>query len=305
MLLPRIADIGAMGSDEPMAVITNPIGLIGAGLMGTAIAERLRTAGLRVLAWDVEASKLAVFGAEAAADACMVARQCDRIVLSLPDSQVVDGVIGETRAHLRRGSVILDTSTGKPEAAVRLAASLRERGVSYLDTTISGSSEQVRRGQGLVMVGGDAAAQAQCGDIFAALGGPVVAVGGSGDAARMKLVTNLVLGLNRAALAEGLALAENLGLDAELTASILKSSAAYSRIMDSKADKMIHRDFSPVARVSQHLKDVELMLQEGEFGGLDLPLTETHRGILVRAVAAGLGELDNSAIVEVLRGGNA
>ena len=305
LCLPGIADSGAMGSAGQMAIIKEPVGLIGAGLMGTAIAERLQAGGFRVLVWDVDASKLAGFGAEAAADACMVVRGCDRIVLSLPDSQVVDGVIGETSAHLRPGSVILDTSTGKPETAVRLATALRERGVAYLDTTISGSSEQVRRGKGFVMVGGDEAAQAQCGDIFAALGGPVVSVGGSGDAARMKLVTNLVLGLNRAALAEGLALAETLGLDPELTATILKSSAAYSRIMDSKADKMIHRDFSPVARVSQHLKDVDLMLQEGASGGLRLPLTETHRGILARAVAAGLGELDNSAIVEVLRRGNA
>ncbi|MFN0130587.1 MAG: NAD(P)-dependent oxidoreductase [Verrucomicrobiales bacterium] len=281
-----------------------PIGLIGTGLMGTAIAERLLAAECRVLAWDIDAAQLAASRAEGAADASVVARNCDRIVLSLPDSQVVDGVIGEMSGHLRRGTVILDTSTGKPEDAVRFAAGLQERGVTYLDATISGSSEQVRRGQALVMVGGDEAAQVRCRDIFAALGAAVAAVGGSGDAARMKLVTNLVLGLNRAALAEGLALAENLGLDAEMTAAILKTSAAYSRIMDSKAEKMIHRDFSPVARVSQHLKDVELMLRAGEMGGLELPLTKTHREILTRAVAAGLGDLDNSAIVEVLRRGN-
>ena len=269
--------------------------------MGTAIVERLLAGGLRVLAWEIDAAKLAACGAEVAADVCEVARSCRRIVLSLPDSLVVAGVIGEMRAHLHRGSVIVDTSTGKPEDGVRLAAALQAQGVAYLDATVSGSSEQVRRGEALVILGGDAAAQEQCGDLFAALGCPVAAVGGSGSAAQMKLVTNLVLGLNRAALAEGLAFAEHLGLDAEKTVAILKASAAYSRIMDSKADKMIHREFSPVARLSQHLKDVDLMLHAGESGGLALPLTETHRGILAKAVAAGLGDLDNSALIEVLR----
>jgi len=284
-----------------MTSAEDTIGLIGTGLMGTAIVERLQAAGLCVLAWDRDAVKLAACGAQVAADVGEVARSCRRIVLSLPDSLVVAGVIGEMRAHLQRDTVIVDTSTGKPEDAVRLAALLQVQGVAYLDATVSGSSEQVRRGEALVMVGGDAPAQEQCSGLFAALGCPVAAVGGSGSAAQMKLVTNLVLGLNRAALAEGLAFAEHLGLDAEKTAAILKTSAAYSRIMGSKADKMIHREFSPVARLAQHLKDVELMLQAGETGGLRLPLTETHRTILTKAVAAGLGDLDNSAIIEVLR----
>jgi len=284
-----------------MSSENEPIGLIGTGLMGAAIAERLLGAGLRVLAWDVDAGRLQACAADAAEGASAVARRCGRIVLSLPDSRVVEDVIAEISPSGRRGGVILDTSTGRPEDAVRFASGLRECGVDYLDATISGSSEQLRRGQALAMVGGDAAAQARCGDIFAALGGPMVAVGDSGAAARMKLVTNLVLGLNRAALAEGLALAESLGLDAERTAVILKASAAYSRIMDSKADKMVRREFTPVARLSQHLKDVELMLEAGESAGLDLPLTEAHRAILGRAVAAGFGDHDNSAIIEVLR----
>lgn len=278
-----------------------PIGIIGTGLMGTAIVERLLAAGRPVLAWDIDAAKLAACGAQVAADICAVAQRCGSILLSLPDSLVVAVVIGEMRAHLRRGTVIVDTSTGKPKEAVRLGAELQAQGVAYLDATVSGSSEQLRRGEALILLGGDSAAQERCRDLLTALGSPVVAVGGSGSAAQMKLVTNLVLGLNRAALAEGLAFAEHLGLDAEKTAAILKASAAYSRIMDSKADKMIHREFSPVARVSQHLKDVELMLKAGESGGLELPLTETHRGILAKAVAAGLGDLDNSAIIEVLR----
>jgi 3-hydroxyisobutyrate dehydrogenase-like beta-hydroxyacid dehydrogenase len=286
---------------ERMAREEEQIGLIGAGLMGAAIAQRLLGAGFRLLAWDRDAERLAACRAEAAVDADMVARCCERILLSLPDSPVVEGVIAEMMPSLRRGTVLIDTTTGAPGDAERFAADLRELGVVYLEAAISGSSEQVRRGEALCLVGGDEAARERCSDVFAALGGPVMVAGGVGNAARLKLVTNLVLGLNRAALAEGLALAESMGLDAEQTAATLKASAAYSRIMDSKAQKMIRREFSPVARLSQHLKDVELMLRAGEAGGMKLPLTETHRRILLAAVAAGLGNLDNSAIVEVLR----
>jgi 3-hydroxyisobutyrate dehydrogenase-like beta-hydroxyacid dehydrogenase len=278
------------------------VGLIGTGLMGTAMAGRLLGAGFRVRGWDRDAARLAASGAEAAGNAAEAMRSCDCVALSLPDSRVVEAVLNEASAELRQGMVILDTTTGEPEDAVRFAERLRPLGVAYLDATVSGSSEQVRRGEALCMVGGDAADYARCADLFRALGGPVMHVGGSGDGAKMKLVTNLVLGLNRAALAEALALAEAMGLGLPQTLQVLQSSAAYSRIMDSKGEKMITREFSPVARLSQHLKDVRLIQQAGESAGLRLPLTEAHRHLLEQAETAGLGAQDNSAVIEVLRG---
>jgi 3-hydroxyisobutyrate dehydrogenase-like beta-hydroxyacid dehydrogenase len=277
------------------------IGLIGTGLMGSAIAERLLAAGFRVLGWDCDAARLAASGAEAAGSSAAVADACRGVLVSLPDSGVVAGVLQEMNGHLREGSLVLDTSTGDPGDAQAFARRLRSGGVAYLDATISGSSEQLRRGTALCMVGGDATDYAQCGELFQALGGAVRHVGNTGDGAKMKLVTNLVLGLNRAALAEGLALAEAMGLDLRRTLEVMQASAAYSRIMDSKGEKMITREFSPVARLSQHLKDVRLIQHAGESGGLRLPLTEAHRALLEEAEASGLGAQDNSAIIEVIR----
>lgn len=277
------------------------IGLIGTGLMGTAIAGRLLAAGFRVQGWDRDAVRLAASGAEAAESAAAVVRSCDGVVMSLPDSRVVETVLNEVGAELRPGQVILDTTTGEPEDAMRFAERLRLLGVAYLDATVSGSSEQLRRGEALCMVGGEATDYARCAGLFAALGSPVMHVGGSGDGAKMKLVTNLVLGLNRAALAEGLALAEGMRLDLRQTLQVLQSSTAASRIMDSKGEKMITREFSPVARLSQHLKDVRLIQQAGESAGLRLPLTEAHRRLLEEAETAGLGTQDNSAVIEVIR----
>jgi 3-hydroxyisobutyrate dehydrogenase-like beta-hydroxyacid dehydrogenase len=126
-------------------------------------------------------------------------------------------------------------------------------------------------------------------------------LGAWGNAAKMKLVTNLVLGLNRAALAEGLVFAEATGLSLEDALTVLRNSPAYSRIMDAKGLKMVHGDFTPQARLSQHLKDVRLMFEEAARSGAPLPLSTTHLELLERAEAAGLGELDNSAIIRIIK----
>ena len=114
----------------------------------------------------------------------------------------------------------------------------------------------------------------------------------------MKLLSNLVLGLNRAALAEGLAFARSLDLDARAALDVLMGTMAYSRTMDTKGRKMIERDFSVQARLSQHLKDVRLIIEAAGAGGLVLPLSETHRRLLETAELAGYGEEDNSAVIE-------
>ncbi len=133
------------------------------------------------------------------------------------------------------------------------------------------------------------------------MGQKVFHVGPCGSAAKMKLITNLVLGLNRAALAEGLAFAEALGVSPAAALEVMTGSNAYSRAMDVKGRKMVERDFTVQARLSQHLKDVRLMLQAAGEAGMPLPLADTHRRLMEQAEAAGLGDLDNCAIIEVLR----
>ncbi|MEJ7638549.1 MAG: NAD(P)-dependent oxidoreductase, partial [Singulisphaera sp.] len=194
------------------------------------------------------------------------------------------------------GQTVIDTTTGDPTQMAALGDRLGVRGVAYLDATVSGSSEQARRGDVVLMVGGDGRVFASCGDLFGAMARAAFHVGPTGSGAKMKLATNLVLGLNRMALAEGLALARGLGLDLGLTLAVLRESAAYSRAMDAKGAKMIARDFTPQARLSQHLKDVRLILDEARRVGVASPLSEAHRTMLEAAVGAGHGDADNSAI---------
>ena len=281
-----------------------PLGLVGVGLLGTALAERLSAGGFRVMGFDLVPERLADLtrlGGVVAADPADVFRQCDRVLLSLPSHREVTTLFAQHAGGLRAGTVVIDTTTGDPASSETLAAELAVRGVTYLDVTVSGSSAQARAGTAVLMVGGEAAAYAGCADVFAAISADVFRTGVAGTGARMKLATNLVLGLNRAVLAEGLALAEVLGLDLPQTLAVLRSCPAYSRAMDTKGEKMLQRDFSPEARLAQHHKDVRLIVAAGIAAGLPMPLSRAHDRILSEAEAAGFGALDNSAVIEVLR----
>lgn len=277
------------------------VGVIGLGLMGTAITERLLEHGYSVHVWNRtpgEADALIARGAAWSADPIAA---CERVILSLYSSAVVLQVLERMQASLRQGQFLVDTTTGDPEQSVLLGQRLAAQGVHYLDAPISGSSVQTRCGEATVMVGAERQAFEACADLWPILGKTVYHVGGCGSASRLKLVSNLVLGLNRAALAEGLVFAQALGIDSAAALEVLRGSAAYSTVMDTKGRKMIDNDFSVQAKLAQHLKDVRLIVQAAARAGLTLPLTETHRGLLERAEAAGLGELDNSAIIQILR----
>ena len=282
---------------------SHTVGLMGIGLMGTVLARRLLDAGYAVAGWDLDPARrdeLLRLGGTVPAGPAQIARLGGRLLLSLPHHEVVAGVLHEMRDDLPPGSLVIDTSTGDPTAAERQAANLESRGIHYLDATISGSSQVLAQGEAVFLVGGRQADFEACADLWQVLAGRAFHTGGAGSGARQKLVSNLVLGLNRAALAEGLVFAQSLGLDPAQTLTLLRESLAYSKIMDTKGPKMLSRDYTPQARLSQHLKDVRLMLASAEASGLTLPLTLTHRRILERAEELGWGDFDNSALIEAL-----
>lgn len=278
------------------------IGLIGLGLMGTAIADRLLASGYTPVLWNRTPEKATPFLERGALWSDNPLAECRRIIVSLYSSEVVAEVLAPRVSAIRSGQIVVDTTTGDPEQSEVWDSQFAIQGACYLDAPISGSSEQTRRGEATVIVSGDRTAYEACHDLWPVLGGQVFHVGRSGNAARMKLVTNLVLGLNRAALAEGLVFADGLGLDGETTLQVLRGSPAYSRQMDSKGRKMLDRDYTPQARLSQHLKDVRLILQAAASQGLPLPLSTAHRQLLQVAEMLGWGDQDNSAVVEAVRG---
>jgi 3-hydroxyisobutyrate dehydrogenase-like beta-hydroxyacid dehydrogenase len=282
------------------------IGLVGLGLVGSALAERFLDAGLGVVGYDIDPARRRQFttlGGRCAGSAGEVARSCGRTVLSLPTSEVVEEVLGEAGDDLRDGQMVLDTTTGDPERSAAVGARLAARGVHYLDAAIAGSSEQVRTAAAVALVGGEPAAYADCGDVFRCFARESFHLGPWGSGARMKLVVNLVLGLNRAVLAEGLAFARACGIDPAEALKVLRAGPAYSRAMDAKGRQMVEHDFRPQARLAQHLKDVQLILAVARRTGAAVPLSELHRDLLERLTAAGLGDADNAAVIRAFESG--
>ena len=279
------------------------IGLVGLGLVGTAIAERLLAQRCAVVGFDIDSAKcrhLKRLGGKAVRSPAEVADEAKRVILSLPDTEIVRQVVEGPGGILEAQTPpthIIDTTTGDPEETIALAKRLAERSIYFLDATISGSSHQVRDKEAVFMVGGDKAALEACVDLFETLGEKVFYFGPSGHGSKAKLASNLILGLNRLALAEGLVFAGRLGLDLPAFLELLKASPAYSAAMDTKGKKMLSRDFTPQARLRQHRKDVSIILKYAQKAGQDLPLSKVHLDILEKAITAGDGEMDNSAII--------
>jgi len=277
--------------------MNEPLGLIGLGLVGNALAERFQLARFTVHGFDIDPARIEAAVGIAPSSTVNVARSCRRIVLSLPTTAAVRAVIDAMDAALQPGTIILDTTTGEPDAMAALGQALDVRGITYLDATIAGSSAQVRTGDVTVMLGGDAAAVAACDDIWRSFARTTFHLGPCGSGARMKLVVNLVLGLHRAVLAEGLSFARACGIDPAVALEVLAAGPAFSRVMETKGNKMIAHDFKPQARLSQHLKDVHLLLAEAAKHNARTPLSELHRALLEGLDAAGFGGEDNAAIV--------
>lgn len=278
------------------------VGLIGVGLLGTAIAERLLAEGHSVLGFDLNPERLSALKALGGAPASSVQHvlnECSEVILSLPESHVVRSLTDELEPELlAHGKLIIDTTTGSPQDAVDLASIFAASGVIYLDATIAGSSDQVRQRDAVAMVGGDSAGFDRARELLSLFTRDQFYTGPNGSGATVKLIVNLVLGLNRLVLAEGLALARSCSLDLMAVLAILKSGPAYSRVMDTKGLKMINEDFDPPqARLDQHWKDVRLILELGQQHHAALPLSELHERLLSHVSQLGFGKLDNSVII--------
>ncbi|MCA9241039.1 MAG: NAD(P)-dependent oxidoreductase [Planctomycetales bacterium] len=279
----------------------SPVGVVGLGLLGAALCERLLDSAAAVHCYNRTPEKAGPLLARGAVWSDNPFGSCQRVVVCLYNSDAVREALGAFSGAFQPGQVILDATTGGPSDAASIGGWLTESGVDYLETPIAASSEQTRRGEAVAFVGGSRATYRQNLDLLHSLAPAAHYVGMWGAAAKFKLVNNLILGLNRAALAEGLTLAERLGLDPANTLEVLSQCNAYSGVMDTKGHKMVEGDFTTQARLAQHAKDVRIILDEASQRRLRLPLSETHLRLLEEGEAMGLGDLDNSVILRVLQ----
>jgi len=282
-----------------------PIGIIGLGLMGSAMAERLVEAGYGVLGYDCDPTRgnaLQETGVSVAASAHEVVGRCRTLLLAVYDAAQVETTL-EALGGLDENDrpVVICTTTCSPAEIVRIAERAGAIGSAFVEMPVSGTSSELRTGTATCLIAGDAAAIRSVRNIIDILCPHSVLAGNIGDASRTKLAINLILQGNRAALAEGIVLAEHMGLDGHAFLRTARASAAYSKVMDTKGEKMLTRDYRPQSRISQTLKDAELILKEADRHDLELPVTTAQASLLRKAILLSGADSDSASVIEAIR----
>ena len=215
---------------------------------------------------------------------------------------MLEGAGGIAEAGGSDGRTVICTSTCDPDRLAAVAARVEPRGVRFLETPISGTSRQVADGDGVGLIGGERAVMDAAAPVLDAICPRRFYLGAVGNGSRAKLAVNLILGLNRAAMAEGFAFAARLGLDPVAFLEVARGSAAHSQVMDVKGPLMARREYgNPQSRVDQSLKDFKLMLAQARAAGQELPFATVYAQLLEDCVRRGEGEWDNVAILEAIR----
>lgn len=271
------------------------IGIFGLGLIGSALAGRLLDAGYKVTGFDPSPDRCTAVtdlgGISATTDEVW---EADAVFSCVFDTDQLADLIASAP---KTNTLLISMSTCDPERMAGLFEAAKPKGVTLVEAPISGTSKALGAGDVLLLVAGDKAAVQRLDPLLTALSRQYIHVGDIGNGNRAKLAINLVLGLHRAALAEGMVFAEALGLKPADFLAMAKASAAYSAVMDSKGQLLVDRDFTPQGRIVQSAKDFNLIRDSAHAKGQGLPFTETYLAMMQDALTQGEGDLDNSAIL--------
>jgi 3-hydroxyisobutyrate dehydrogenase-like beta-hydroxyacid dehydrogenase len=282
-----------------------PVGIVGLGLIGIALCERLIDAKVPSIGFDIEAvrrERLTASGGMIATSVSDLAERSRTIVIAVYSGEQVEALFDELVSGAGSARpIVVCTTTCAPDEIVRLSRRAIDAGIAFIEAPISGTSVELRDGTATALVAGESGVIETIGTLLDILCPHNIRVGAIGDASRTKLATNLILQGNRAALAEGIAFAECLGLDGRAFLTAARESAAYSRVMEAKGEKMLTRDFRPQSHISQTLKDAELILEEARRRGLVLPVTTAQADLLRAAIALEGPDSDSAAVIEAIR----
>lgn len=279
------------------------VGFIGLGRMGQPMAANLMRAGFRVIAFDIDASRIAqVQGAETAADPAAVARSSDIVISMIMDDAILhrialgpEGVV----ENLRQGAVYADLSTVTPAASAAVGQAAAARGSGYLCGAVAGSIGLAIEGKLTLFASGKAADFEKCRPAFEAMSARALHVGPDSSAAYLKLVHSLIVGVYSAMLGEALAFGEKGGLDLGLMVDILESGPLGSKQLTLKAPILKGRQFdNPPSDIDTAAKDVDMILDTARKDAMPLPILSAVRQMMAAAQASGDGKRDIYSIFE-------
>ena len=280
------------------------IGIAGLGLLGSALAHRLVQAGYSPKGYDIDPDKIAALAKAGGIAATLdEVAHCDVVLLAVFDTSQVEDVVTNAVLPALTGvpKIVLCASTCDPDRIAALSETVSARGLTLVETPVSGSSAQVRNGDGVGLLGGNKDAIDGVADIVDALYPKWFYMGPVGNGGRAKLAINHMLGLNRLVLAEGLVFAQALGLDPAALLEVARQSAAYSQVMDIKGPKMVSGDYTPQGFIHQSLKDFKLIIEQAGKRGQEMPLASLNAEVLAACVSRGESERDNAAVIEEIK----
>ena len=282
-------------------------GIIGAGNMGGRMGRRVAAAGDPIIAFDANADTLADCGIEAAESAAALVESVDVVLLSLPDSKVIERVVsgeGGVLAHARVGQVVVDLSTADPRSSVEIHAALASKGVEFLDAGISGGAAAAEKGSLTLMVGGDGAALARVTPLLERFASTIVHMGAPGSGHVTKVLNNFLNGVALAATSEVMVAGRRAGLDLERLLEVLNASSGVNFATMNRFPKIIRGDYLEGGLTGELMaKDIRLYLNymagigvptfsgPGCLAAFELSNSMGYRDVISNRVVDGIGDL--------------
>ena len=280
------------------------IGFIGLGIMGKPMCRNLLQAGYPVVVYTRTKSKIEEMvkeGAQGAKTPREVGEKSEVVITMLPDAPQVEEVILGERGVIKgieRGKRVVDMSSIDPLSTRRIGEVLVSQGVEMLDAPVSGGEEGAIKGDLSIMVGGKKEVFEKCLPIFQVLGKTITYVGELGSGEMTKLINQIIVAVNLAALGEAFTLGAKAGLKAETMYQALRGGMAGSKVMDMKVPRWEERNFTPGFKIDLHLKDLKNALVTAQEMKVPLPFTSLVKQVMITLSGKGEGEKDHGAMIK-------
>ena len=285
------------------------VGFVGVGRMGKNMARRLKDRGYAISAlYDsnaAEAKSLAQdLSSKAVTSPAEVARLSDAVLTVVTDDKAMSNIFAEKNPSSllchAKDRLFINFATVSPEAHVRAETLVEENGGTNLEALMASSITQAREGTLYLMCGGKESTFEQAKSILNALSSKLLYIGPAGEAAKVKALVNMVMNCNTAALAEGLGLGNELGINLKILREVFSQTGAASRVLETDGEDMENRDHECYFSAAHAAKDSGIALNLAKSAQLELPLAQATFEQYQRLVTVGKGELDKSGIAELI-----
>jgi putative dehydrogenase len=299
---PKLRKSNSIGRDELM---NKTVGIVGLGIMGSAIARNLVERGWRVTGFDIDAARrdeLALAGVEIAGDVKQVAHDAPIIMTSLPSAAAAENVAQTIADSGQPRRIVIELSTLTIADKLRFEEILKKPGHIALDCPLSGTGAQAKTRDLVVYASGDSNAIAQCAGLFSDFAKQSADLGRFGNGSRMKFVANHLVAIHNVATAEAMVLARRAGLDPKTVVELVGPGAGGSRMFQMRAPMMVEGVYEPATmKVSTWKKDMAIIAEFADDVGCATPLFTLTQPVYTEAMAMGLGDQDTAAVFEVLK----